>query len=663
MNTVILAYGPAKTTAAAVRRARRLGGSGTPLVVAATLLAGHGSPDTPVGSQGLADVLASLDGPTLLIHDDAVLHPVAVRTLAAEVATHGCVVVAGTNDVGSDHFVGPLPTADEKALAGRRSQGAGAQLRKVIPTCVAGEPDDLAELVAVKVIDPRVTLTATKLRLVASQVVAGHEGSCRSRLAPPRALDGRPLLVASMIVKDEEETLDGCLESLHGLVDRVDLCDTGSSDATLEIAARHGAVIRQVEWRDDFGWARNQALEMSRDAHFVLQIDADERAVCPDPDEFRRFLATFGHEYQGFQPRIFNYHDLDRLVPASEFRATRIFTTTDTVFAGAIHESPVLMSKGEVAIPFSPLEMVAIDHIGYAQHYVGTRNKADRNVRIAGADLESNESFRSLFHYARSLQLADPGDPAAAEAFERALGYEEEANLPARAHTYGSLALFRVKQGLLDEALDLARRGLELVGSDELCALAAAEALERLGRTGEIVELLEARRQGWSQTPMFATEHNERRLTGFEIAALARTGRFDEAYWLATDLLASGGSLEQWPALVDAAKAVPADPAELLAPLAVLDPNPGFDRVVAARLPPADCTRFAVRYFEMGGSRPEVAATGLLTAIVAEDDESAAVLAGRARALPDPTVRKLATMADDRGFVEVAEILLAGAAA
>ena len=41
-----------------------------------------------------------------------------------------------------------------------------------------------------------------------------------------------------MIVKDEEQNLPGCLDSVKDLVDEIVIVDTGSSDRTEEIARR-----------------------------------------------------------------------------------------------------------------------------------------------------------------------------------------------------------------------------------------------------------------------------------------------------------------------------------------------------------------------------------------------------------------------------------------
>lgn len=54
-----------------------------------------------------------------------------------------------------------------------------------------------------------------------------------------------------MIVKNEEDVLGRCLESVSGLVDEIVIVDTGSTDRTQDIAARFTDKIFPFPWRDD----------------------------------------------------------------------------------------------------------------------------------------------------------------------------------------------------------------------------------------------------------------------------------------------------------------------------------------------------------------------------------------------------------------------------
>lgn len=60
-----------------------------------------------------------------------------------------------------------------------------------------------------------------------------------------------------MIVKNEEDILARCLDSLKGLMDEIIIVDTGSTDRTKEIAANYTDKIYDFSWCDDFAAARN----------------------------------------------------------------------------------------------------------------------------------------------------------------------------------------------------------------------------------------------------------------------------------------------------------------------------------------------------------------------------------------------------------------------
>ncbi|QPN68435.1 uroporphyrinogen-III synthase [Synechococcus sp. CBW1006] len=78
-----------------------------------------------------------------------------------------------------------------------------------------------------------------------------------------------------MIVRDEAACLERCLASVRDFVDEMVVVDTGSTDDTVAIAERCGAVVHPITWPGDFAPARNRALEWVRGA-WVLVLDADE---------------------------------------------------------------------------------------------------------------------------------------------------------------------------------------------------------------------------------------------------------------------------------------------------------------------------------------------------------------------------------------------------
>src|SRR5271167_208379 len=108
----------------------------------------------------------------------------------------------------------------------------------------------------------------------------------------------------SMIVKDAETTLAQCLESVREVVDEIVIGDTGSTDASTEIARRYGARIIAVPWENDFSKARNRVLEENR-TDWILFMDADE---VLDPAASQSIPALLARQdLAGYRGTIWNY--------------------------------------------------------------------------------------------------------------------------------------------------------------------------------------------------------------------------------------------------------------------------------------------------------------------------------------------------------------------
>lgn len=82
-------------------------------------------------------------------------------------------------------------------------------------------------------------------------------------------------LTVCLIVRNEAELLHRCLGSVAGAVQEIVVADTGSIDASRDVARGFGAKVLDVAWQDDFSAARNAALEAAS-APWVLMLDADE---------------------------------------------------------------------------------------------------------------------------------------------------------------------------------------------------------------------------------------------------------------------------------------------------------------------------------------------------------------------------------------------------
>lgn len=102
---------------------------------------------------------------------------------------------------------------------------------------------------------------------------------------PIEIVDTRPKkIILFMIVKNEEKVIQRCLDSCIGVIDGISICDTGSSDNTVQIILdfckeNHlDGVVHQSEWKN-FSHNRTESFRLMKetfpDADYGLTIDAD----------------------------------------------------------------------------------------------------------------------------------------------------------------------------------------------------------------------------------------------------------------------------------------------------------------------------------------------------------------------------------------------------
>lgn len=104
-------------------------------------------------------------------------------------------------------------------------------------------------------------------------------------------------LAATMIVKNEAHNLPRLFKSLNGLIDKIYITDTGSTDGTLDYLKSEKALedsgcpvsLFHFTWCDDFAAARNHNLSMIKEDYWMW-VDADD-AICQMPGQRDYFLA------------------------------------------------------------------------------------------------------------------------------------------------------------------------------------------------------------------------------------------------------------------------------------------------------------------------------------------------------------------------------------
>lgn len=105
-----------------------------------------------------------------------------------------------------------------------------------------------------------------------------------------------------MIVKNEEDMLVRCLDSVSELVDEIIIVDTGSTDCTREIAARFTDEILYFPWRDDFAAARNKSFSHAT-MDYCLWLDAGK--VLEPREQFYYGRELYYHRRWEEAPEVF----------------------------------------------------------------------------------------------------------------------------------------------------------------------------------------------------------------------------------------------------------------------------------------------------------------------------------------------------------------------
>jgi glycosyltransferase involved in cell wall biosynthesis len=250
-------------------------------------------------------------------------------------------------------------------------------------------------------------------------------------------------LALVMIARDEARAIGRTLESARPHVGRMIVLDTGSTDATREIARACGAEVHDFAWSDDFAAARNAALAHS-DADWNLVLDADEWIADGAEALGPLTLPAGGGGFLG-EVRISSLLDQPGAEGTGQSWIGRVLPA-GVGYAGRVHEQPI-----------SPLSSVrlplVIGHDGYTE--ANLARKGERNETLLMRELEIAPQDPYLWFQIAKEHQARGRPPQAALCFKEALRLA-----PADAryrHALVVRAMIALKaDGRLDEALALA---------------------------------------------------------------------------------------------------------------------------------------------------------------------------------------------------------------
>ena len=284
-------------------------------------------------------------------------------------------------------------------------------------------------------------------------------------------------LTLALIVRDEERMLPGCLESVHGLVDEIVVVDTGSKDATIDIALAHGARVVQIEWPDDFAAARNIGLTHVR-TPWVLWLDADERLA---PESRGALRTVIGREPDDAPPTVYaplisNVDAAGQSLGADHMpRLWRM--RPELTFTGRIHERVGVGVEGLKHVYEDTLRIV---HLGYDPALARERGKSDRNTRLLEREMAERPDDPMLLFYRAKEAYAAGLDEDAARDFQRVIALAPGLNYALSSYVFAVECLR--SSGQAEAALALAMQGVDAAPNYAELWYAAGQAALDAGR-------------------------------------------------------------------------------------------------------------------------------------------------------------------------------------
>lgn len=194
-----------------------------------------------------------------------------------------------------------------------------------------------------------------------------------------------------MIVKDEEDVIGRCLESVKDIVDEIIIVDTGSTDRTKEIVSQYTDKVFDFEWVEDFSKARNFSFSKAT-KDYIMWLDADDVILEEDYKKFielKKNLDTNVDIYMMKYNYVLDKNGNPTLVQSRERLLKR---ERNYQWVSPIHE--VIIPEGRV-----------VDVDIAITHKKEEIKDLNRNIRILEKMLKNGEKLddRQEYSYAKEL--------------------------------------------------------------------------------------------------------------------------------------------------------------------------------------------------------------------------------------------------------------------
>jgi hypothetical protein len=294
------------------------------------------------------------------------------------------------------------------------------------------------------------------------------------------------LLSVCLITRNEQRFLAGCLESVVGIADEVVLVDTGSTDATQEIARSFSCRILRHEWTHDYAAVRNVGLAAAR-GQWILCIDADER--LHDASQVRPLIQSAPPEVGGY---LIERHDLvtdpdDGRTHVLPVGIVRLFRKHPAIrYIGSVHERPgdtILNAGLEIHVATT----IKLRHLVKELTPERLRAKQEYYLGLLHRELEENKNdFWAEYYRGKTLWYLQRLDEAR-RSFERVASAQGSPKVM-RAWALNSVGALLSETGDCEGALHSVQASLSLCPGQSFAHGILGEILYRMRRFDEAAD-------------------------------------------------------------------------------------------------------------------------------------------------------------------------------
>lgn len=202
-----------------------------------------------------------------------------------------------------------------------------------------------------------------------------------------------------MILKNEEQTIKRCLDSIKDTVDEIIIIDTGSSDNTKEIVKDYTNKIYDFKWVDDFSRARDYSFSKAT-KDYILWLDADEILDKENKEKLNNLKDKIDNDIDIISMKTYINLDENNNPEIITTRNRMVKRAKNYKWDGFVHEY---------------IKVSCDDNIYDSDIFLihdKLKKVDDRNLKIykRNIDLGKNLSDRDLFYYGKELYCNEEFD-------------------------------------------------------------------------------------------------------------------------------------------------------------------------------------------------------------------------------------------------------------